>query len=191
MEVREDCPVGAFVPTFVARWIFLKRLPALFRAMRAVNWPTVEGHVEPATVSVFAEQSLAHLGYSYQVEGERYSGYVTRQFDGEQDAWDYIRPLKEQAIFIRYRPANPAVAVVRTSDQNAVLVARPANVVVRFLTKLISHVHGFSDWHLPILFGTRNWPLSRGKIESGTVTQQHSREFGFLVPSYDCEIGYS
>ena len=26
-------------------------------------------------MSVFAEQSLAHLGYSYRVEGERYSGY--------------------------------------------------------------------------------------------------------------------
>lgn len=39
----------------------------------------VEGDIESATVSAFAEQSLAQLGYSYRVEGERYSGHFIRQ----------------------------------------------------------------------------------------------------------------
>ena len=75
----------------------------------------VEGDIESTMVSVFAWQSLARLGYSYRVEGERNSGYLTRQFADEQDAWDYIRPLKEQTMFIRYSPANPTVSAVRTS----------------------------------------------------------------------------
>jgi hypothetical protein len=182
---------GCLFLTLVAGWLFLKSLPALFRSIRSADWPMVEGDIESATVSAFAEQSLAQLGYSNRVEGERYSGYLTRQFADEQDAWDYIRPLKEHKIFIRYRQANPGVSNVRTSDQNPLFVARPGNVVVRFLSNEVSHVLGVSDWHLPNLFGTRNWPLSQGRIESCTVTQQRDRELWFLVPSYVCEIGYS
>ena len=100
----------------------------------------VQGDIESATVTAFAEQSLAQLGYSYRGEGDRYSGYFSRQFADEQDAWDYIRPLREQTIFIRYRPANPCVSTVRTSDQNPLFMARPGNVVVRFLAKSISRL---------------------------------------------------
>ena len=131
---------GCLFLTFVAGWLFLKRLPALFRSICAANWPMVQGDIESATVTAFAEQSLAQLGYSYRVEGERYSGYFSRQFADEQDAWDYIRPLREQTIFIRYRPANPCVSTVRTSDQNPLFMARPGNVVVRFLAKSISRL---------------------------------------------------
>jgi len=76
----------------------------------------VEGKIEAATVSVFAEQSLSELAYSYLVDGERYSGYFTRQFADEQDAWDYVHPLKGQAIFVRHKPSNPAVSSVRIVD---------------------------------------------------------------------------
>jgi hypothetical protein len=182
---------GCVFLAVVAGWFFVKRLPALFRSFRAANWPMVQGDIESATVSAFAEQSLAHLGYSYRVEGERYSGYFVRQFADEQDAWDYIRPLKKQTIFIRYRPSNPGVSAVRTFDQNPLFARTQGNVVVRFLTHSIAHLLGVSDLHFPILFGVRNWPISRGRIESGTVTQQRERGFWFLVPSYVCEIGYS
>jgi hypothetical protein len=69
----------------------------------------VEGKIETVTVSTFAEQSLSELSYSYVIDGERYSGYFTRQFADEQDAWDYVRPLKGQPIFVRHKPSNPAV----------------------------------------------------------------------------------
>ena len=55
---------GCLFLTFVAGWLFLKRLPALFRSIRSADWPMVEGDIESATVSAFAEQSLAQLGYS-------------------------------------------------------------------------------------------------------------------------------
>ena len=58
----------------------------------------VEGKIEALTVTTFAEQSLAQLAYSYLVDGERYSGYFTRQFADEQDAWDYV--------FVHLRAAN-------------------------------------------------------------------------------------
>jgi hypothetical protein len=70
----------------VAVGFFIKNLPAWFRAIWGASWPMVEGNIESATVSAFAEQSLAQLAYSYRVEGERYSGYFARQFADEQDA---------------------------------------------------------------------------------------------------------
>lgn len=190
-EYVRDVLWGLLFVTLVAIWTFVKRIPASIRSLRASSWPIVQGNIESATVSSFAEQSLAQLAYSYRVEGELYSGYFTRQFADEQDAWDYVRPLKEQTIFVRYRPANPGISAVRTSDQNSLFADGQGNFLARFLTRSISHLLGISDWRFPILLGVRGWPLISGRIESSTVTQERERGLWFLIPSYVCEVGYS
>jgi hypothetical protein len=178
--------------TLVATWFFVKRLPDWFRSIRSASWPMVEGKIEALTVTTFAEQSLAQLAYSYLVDGERYSGYFTRQFADEQDAWDYVRPLKGQPIFVRHKPSNPAVPSVRIADQNSLLASSgQGSFVVRFLSRSVWHIIGASSWNFWAMLGTRDWPLSKGRIEFGTVTQKRESNLWYFVPYYVCEIGYS
>jgi len=176
--------------TLEATWFFVKRLPDWFRSIRSARWPMVEGKIEALTVTTFAEQSLARLAYSYLVDGERYSGYFTRQFADEQDAWDYVRPLKGWAIFVRHKPSNPAVPSVRIADQNSLLArSGQGSFVVRFLSRSVWHIIGASGWNFWAILGTRSWPLSKGRIEFGTVTQKRESNLWYLVPFYACEIG--
>jgi len=102
----------------------------------------VEGKIETVTVSTFAEQSLSELSYSYVIDGERYSGYFTRQFADEQDAWDYVRPLKGQPIFVRHKPSNLAVSSVRIVDQSPLVAGGQGSLAVRFIGRLVSHLIG-------------------------------------------------
>jgi len=184
--------LGAFLfLTLVATWFFVKRLPSWFRSIRAASWPMVEGKIEAVTVSTFAEQSLSQFAYSYLVDGERYAGYFTRQFADEQDAWDYVTPLKGQSTFVRYNPSNPAVSSVRVADQSPVLTSGQSSFVLRFLRRSVSNILGVSNWNISPLLGARDWPLSKGRIEFGTVTQRRESQLWYLVPYYVCEIGYS
>lgn len=180
----------AFI-ALVAAWFFVRRLPSWFRAMRGRSWPMVQGTIESTSVTAFAEQSLAQLAYSYHVEGELYSGYFTQQFADEQEAWDYVRPLKGQSIFVRYQPVNHEVSAFRVTDQNPLLFAKRASFLLRFLRSSIALLTGTAGRDLSILLGTGNWPLSKGKIESGIVVQKREREFWYLISYYVCEIGYS
>src|SRR3974390_1249368 len=103
----------------VASWFFLKRLPGWIRALRAEGWPTTEGRIETTAVKSFGEQALAELGYSYVVEGERYSGYYSQQFADEQCAWDYLKTLQGQSVVVRFERPRPEVSVLRTADQQS------------------------------------------------------------------------
>ncbi len=182
---------GIFFLTVVATWLFVKRLPALFRSVRGASWPLVEGRIESTTVNVFAQQSLAHVGYSYRVDGELYSGYFARQFADEQDAWDYVRPLKHQPVLVRYQPSDPATSTVRATDQNRLLEISGKFSVLLFLTRSLAHVLGVDELKSPVLLGVRNWPVSQGKIETGSVAQEREGTLWYLVPTYVSEIGYS
>ena len=106
-----------FVLVLVAVWLLIKRLPALMRSMRGANWPTAVGKVETVGVRTFVEQSLAEIGYSYFVEGDRHSGYFTRQFAEEQEAWNYATPLKGQSVTVRYKTGAPNISTLRLEDQ--------------------------------------------------------------------------
>jgi hypothetical protein len=109
---------------FVAGWFFVKRIPTLIRSTRGASWPTVEGNVETVGVNAFAEQSLGEIGYSYLVEGVRHSGYFSRQFADEQDAWSFVFPLKSQTVIVRYKPSDPGVSVLRLGEQSVLFRAK-------------------------------------------------------------------
>lgn len=102
-----------------ASWFMFKRLPELIRSIRAASWPISEGRIETIDVSTFREQALAELGYSYVVEGERYSGYYSRQFADEQHGWDFADALRGQRVVVRYRDDHPGVSVLRATDQQS------------------------------------------------------------------------
>ncbi|MFZ0137753.1 MAG: hypothetical protein WAK89_11880 [Candidatus Sulfotelmatobacter sp.] len=66
----------------------------------------------------FGQQALGELGYSYLVEGNRYSGCFSWQFGDEQQAWDYVAGLKGRNVAVRYMRENPDVSALRNADQS-------------------------------------------------------------------------
>jgi hypothetical protein len=101
----------------VAAWFFIKRLPGWVRSSWASSWPIAEGRVETVGVNAFAQQAVAEIGYSYFVEGIRYSGYFSKQFAHEQDAWNYVSPLKGENVVVRYKSSSPNVSAIRLGEQ--------------------------------------------------------------------------
>jgi len=110
-----------------AALLSLRRIPNWARAIRGAGWPAVEGRVETVAVNGFAEQSLAEIGYSYLVDGARYSGYFSRQFADQQDAWTYLNPLKGRVLIVRYKPSAPGTSAFRLTEQSAIFKARAGN----------------------------------------------------------------
>jgi hypothetical protein len=176
------------VVTVIAILLFARRLPALQASLRARNWLITEGRVETVDVRTIAEQALAEVGYSYLVDGERHAGYFGEQFADEQDAWNCIRPLKGQAITVRYKPGRAEVSAIRIADQSPLLSPREHNLVGGLIRR---HLFLNLDWGDVRASGSRNWPTTKGRIESGKVTQNREGDSWYLVSFYVCEIGYS
>ena len=130
----------------------------------------VEGKIETVTVSTFAEQSLSELSYSYVIDGERYSGYFTRQFADEKDAWDYVRPLKGQPIFVRHKPSNPAVF------KRPHCRSEPSGRGwTRELGCALHRAFGLAP----------DWRRSKGKLEFGSITKTRTLHSHFVVSVSD------
>ena len=89
------------------------------RSLRSGSWPISQGRIETVSVKTFREQALAELGYSYVVEGDRYSGYYSRQFADEQHAWDYVNALQGQLVVVRYKENDLNVSALRDTDQQS------------------------------------------------------------------------
>ncbi|MGO9087085.1 MAG: hypothetical protein ACLQBK_17840 [Candidatus Sulfotelmatobacter sp.] len=134
---RDLAFMAAFV-LLVTGWFFLKRLPGWMRSALAGNWPSTDGRIETADVKVFGEQALAELGYSYLVEGTRYSGYYSRQFADEQQAWDYVRGLQGRSVVVRHRQGNPAVSALRSGDQQSQLDFKGGSLLNTIWTAFLS-----------------------------------------------------
>jgi len=73
------------------------------RSSWAANWPTASGQVTTCNVKAihgrFRDYALGVIGYSYQIDGHYYSGYLTRQFWDEQRAWTFVDACKDKSIF--------------------------------------------------------------------------------------------
>ena len=101
-------------------WFFLKSLPARLRAIRSSVWSMAEGRIETVAVDAIHAQkeiATANLGYSYYAEGELYSGYYSRQFHDEQQAWEYADNLKGRTVVVRYKPGHHEISALRIDDQ--------------------------------------------------------------------------
>jgi len=134
---------GLFLLGFLAMvsgWFLIKRVPAQIRSVFSKNWPCAEGKVETVAVKSFAEQGLGEIGYSYSVHGARYSGYFSQQFADEQDAWNYVNPLKNQAVVVRYQARNPMVSALRLSEQAQLFRGSPGSFPKTWLHLVINSV---------------------------------------------------
>ena len=130
----------AVFSALVAGWFFLKRSHGLIRSLRAVNWPVTDGRVEIVKVTAFGEQALAEIGYCYLVEGNRYSGYYTRQFGDEQHAWSYADSLRNQQVVVRYKRKYPKISALRSADQQSYIDLKGRGFLSSFVGGLLNHL---------------------------------------------------
>jgi hypothetical protein len=180
------------VSVVVAIYLFIRRLPGWLRSIRAAGWATAQGSVESVKVSVVSGQALGELAYSYVAEGERYSGYCFSQFANEQDAWDSIGAMKGQSVIIRYQPGHPAFSALRSADQSFLFANKHRNLMTRLITKHLLEIIDVSAWKdLANRLGARNWPVIKGRVEYGTVTEHVDAGTWFLFASYTAEVSYS
>ena len=72
------------------------------------SWPTSEATVEDANVREVRTRHnhyfVAELGYSYVVNGQFFSGYFTRDFAREPDAWSYANQRRGTKAAVHYHP---------------------------------------------------------------------------------------
>jgi len=72
------------------------------------SWPAVEATVEDANVREVRTRHnhyfVAELGYSYVVNGQFFSGYFTRDFAREPDAWSYANQRRGTKAAVHYHP---------------------------------------------------------------------------------------
>src|SRR5438874_2296552 len=193
--VSEYLRLYAFALAFallVAVGFYIRRLPGWFRSMRAASWPMAQGTIEGVKVNVFSGQALGELAYSYVAEGEHYSGYFLLQFANEQDAWRMVSPLKGQSILVRYETRNPAFSAVRSEDQNFLFGNKDGKLITRLLIRHVVEIMDLSAWKdLANRLGAGNWPVIKGRIEYGAVTQHRDTETWLRFPNYTAEVSYS
>jgi hypothetical protein len=131
MRVLSDF-VTAFVFLAVFGIIFYRRrLPEWLRSLRAESWRIAHGTVETGDVTAMRaaidgnfqllrapELAKASLGYSYQVDGVFYSGYYSKAFTDEQEAWDFVYAWKGQTVQVRFHPDKPKVSVMQLNERS-------------------------------------------------------------------------
>jgi len=84
----------------------------LFRRARfhgSASWPTTQGTVETSDVKEVRTRNthyfFAVMDYSYEINGEYYSGRFTKNFETESDASEYAEAKRTNGIIVRFNPA--------------------------------------------------------------------------------------
>jgi hypothetical protein len=91
------------------------------RRRRAESWPMILGHVERAEVNNEDTAYSVTLAYSYEVNGEFFSGFYSKPFKMFRFAEEFVSMNRGQQLFIRYDPEKPEKSVLRDKDNAALL----------------------------------------------------------------------
>jgi hypothetical protein len=141
---------------------FARPLWRWLQRQRARGWPTVQGRIEsvevkktrPFLISTSPRGGRllykAELAYSYTVEGHYYSGYYQREFETEEEGWEFVRDLKGKAAFVSYNPQKPAESLLLEGAVSTLLNSRPPAPDGR----LQARVPDVPSWAKPLL-----WPF--------------------------------
>ncbi|HYH01430.1 MAG TPA: DUF3592 domain-containing protein [Terriglobales bacterium] len=104
-----------FLVLFLVTWVMRVR-----RERAGQSWPTTTGIIEWTGVIDEDRQMRAEVRYSYNVNGEYYSGlhfrFVTRERAGERIIASFP---KEMRILVHYKPDDPSIAVLDTEEIKA------------------------------------------------------------------------
>lgn len=95
------------------------------RRKRAEAWPVTQAHVESWTVSRVGDGQYSYhrgeVAYSSAVCGEFWSGFYTRDFDTEGEAWAFVDALKGKTVLVNYRPDRHDVSALTDSALRAAI----------------------------------------------------------------------
>jgi hypothetical protein len=108
--------LGGLISSLAGWWLLRAR------KRRAESWPMVAGRVERAEVEGTDTGYFADISYSYQANGEYYSGFYQKTFRMRRFAEEFVDITRGQQLFVRYHPEKPETSVVREQD-NAALIA--------------------------------------------------------------------
>lgn len=164
---------------FSALTFTLRKVACRIRDIRTEHWTVTFATVTTCDVNAFhgriSDHAIGRLGYSYNVNGNYYSGYSTHQFNDEQRAWTFVDARKNAQVMIRYKADRPEVSVLLEQDQQGWPLPMPVD---------------FSTW-LPVWlrWGTRNWPTTQALAESAQKCLREHGEFG--GPVYEVVYRYS
>lgn len=124
---NSDLQAAVVVTSLAALFIFnlyfrLKQRGYDARYLLSQNWPTISATVVGGSVQSGGDQSqfFSEFSYSYQIEGQYYSGYYRRVFGDEQRAWDFVDGMKDKTVVVRYKRKKPEISVFRHKDQLSV-----------------------------------------------------------------------
>ncbi len=105
------------------------------KSWQASAWPSVTGQIESVDVTEpkrflglttsQKETFFAEIRYSYQVDGAMYKGCNRREFGDQEEAWEFLRDLKDKAVTVQYNPGKPAVSSLSEPSLQTLLQARP------------------------------------------------------------------
>jgi hypothetical protein len=151
---------------------------AVVRSLRkswAATWPTVSGQITTCDVKAihgrFLDYALGVIGYSYQIDDDYYSGYLTRQLWDEQQAWTFVDACKDKSVLVHCKPGKPQVSVLREIDPTGVLAIRQRRFEsphYRFgpVLAILWALRNVSDWAENRLHKeAQNWPSVSGTVE--------------------------
>jgi len=140
----------------------------------ATNWPTASGQITTCDIKVihgrFIDYALGSIGYSYQTDGDYYSGYLTGQFWDEQQAWTFVDTWKDKSVLVHYKLGKPQISVLREVDSIGALPVRPLHgspekrfgPVLAILWSLLN----VSDWAQRKLHEeATNWPSIAATVD--------------------------
>lgn len=91
---------------------------------RAESWPLIPARVERAVVEGTDTGYYADLAYSYEVNGEFYSGFYQKSFRVRRFAEEFVSITHGQQLLVRYHPEKPEDSVIRDQDNAALLALR-------------------------------------------------------------------
>ena len=102
---------GVGIIVFVAAGLPLAALHLFQRArsLGTASWPTTRGTVETSDVKEVRTRNthyfFAAIDYSYEINGEYYSGRFTKNFETESEASEYAETARAEGIVVRFNPA--------------------------------------------------------------------------------------
>jgi hypothetical protein len=99
-------------------------LKLALRRRRSESWPMLPARVERAEVHNEDTGYSVTLDYSYQVNGEFFSGFYEKRFKWRRFAEEFETMNRGQQLFVRYDPEKPEISVLRDKDNAALLVLR-------------------------------------------------------------------
>jgi len=103
-----------YVPVIIGAVVALPALWQWWRVRGWRSWPYVNGVIQTAEVREESSRAgsyfIVDLGYSYEVDGEYYSGHLERT---ESEPYVYARAMKDAQVVVHYRPNKPELSKVK------------------------------------------------------------------------------